>query len=146
MSQHQAKSKRRTQRNIIELLPIANAENLVEYINSVFKDYPGWKYISISPSNNDKTAQSVVFYIHKTVPMLVNGSYHSVEAPIYVKTVAINSDDFPGVVISRKGDVAIGNPFSANVHNKEIKDLLDQAFADHKREHVDLSDADVVTL
>ena len=145
MSQHQAKNKRKMQRNITESMDVTNPNDLVEYITGVFKNYPGWRYASISPANTE-VPPTVVIYLHKTVPMLVNGSYHAIEEPIYIKTIAVNSIEFPGVVISRNGDVCVGNPFNSTVKNPEIKKLLEDAFSEHKKEEVDLSDAEVVTL
>ena len=111
----------------------------------MFKNYPGWKYASISPSNTE-VPPTVAIYLHKTVPMLVNGSYHAIEEPVYINTVVVNSVEFPGMVISRQGDVCIGNPFKSNVKNPEIKKLLEDTFSNTKKEEVDLSNADVIAL
>lgn len=103
---------------------------VIAYLLEKMKSYAGYFFISIGPvgsvfKKNPEKKNIVRVTVHQTIPcMQPDGLYKSAK-DIVIDAIAVDDENFPGLVIDKLGNGILGNPF-APIQEKNIPNLGDK--------------------
>lgn len=121
MSQRQAKKKRKNQGTKTNLINInreqyVGKDQVIAYLLEKMKSFSGFFFISIgavgSLYKGEDRKNLVPICIHHSIPAMdVNGAYRS-DKDKMLEVIKVDDLEFKGLVIDKKGNGIIGNPFA----------------------------------
>ena len=121
MSQRQAKKKRKNQETKTNFINInreqyVGKDQVIAYLLEKMKSFSGFFFISIgavgSLYRGEDRKNLVPICIHRSIPAMdENGAYRS-DKDKMLEVIKVDDLEFKGLVIDKKGNGIIGNPFA----------------------------------
>jgi len=124
MSKKSEKKNRRQQNSnadtVDENMTFISQDKIFDYLRTIMKRFSGYNFISVSQVQKHENGEKTVnIFVHRSIPVQKNGRYTS-DQDQYVRTLYVENDDFPGLIMDRQKNYAYGNPFKH--HFDDAKD------------------------
>ena len=121
-----SEKKNRRQKNlnvdtVDENMTFISQDKIFDYLRMIMKRFSGYNFISVSPIQKHKDGKkSVDIFVHRNIPVQNNGQYRS-DQDQYVRTLYVENDDFPGMIMDRQKNYAFGNPFKKHDTTSDVQ-------------------------
>lgn len=104
-----------------ENMTFISQDKIFDYLRTIMKRFSGYNFISVSQiQKHENGKKSVNIFVHRNIPVQNNGQYKS-DQDQYVRTLYVENDDFPGMIMDRQKNYAFGNPFKKHDETSDAR-------------------------